>query len=153
MKRLVTLPLVMALCGSIFAASADLKIGSKTWEVAAQSPKVINIFDLTESDLSEIMRGDLPEIAIEFLAHTTLPVSFFLKGDLVKFVEEDEIFKTVEITQTFYARCVGQELVLSTNLTDWKPFLEFITGTVSFSLIINDDGPSFIVEAETNQRS
>ena len=33
----------------------------------------------------------------------------------------------LEIKQTFYARCIGEELILSSNLTDWKPFLDFIT--------------------------
>lgn len=55
--------------------------------------------------------------------------------------------------QTFYARCVDQELILSTNLTDWKPFLEFLTGNASVSLNIQDGKPSIVVGAETNQRS
>ena len=46
---------------------------------------------------------------------------------------------------------VGQELILSTNLTDWKPFLEFITGNVSVSLSIQEGKPSIVVGAEINQ--
>lgn len=154
MKKLVIVPLaLMAICGSVFAASADFPINSITWETVSQNIKVINICDLTDSDLNEIMLGNRPEIAVEFSAQTTLPISFFLKGDLVNLVENDESLRAVEIMQTFYARCVQQELILSTDLTDWKPFLEFITGNVSVSVSIHEGKPSIVVGAETHKRS
>jgi hypothetical protein len=108
---------------------------------------------LADNDLNEIMLGNHPEIAVEFSAQTKLPINFFLKGDLINLVENEGNFGVVEVMQTFYARCVQQELILSTNLTDWKPFLEFITGNVSVSLSIQDGKPSIVVGAETNQRS
>lgn len=55
--------------------------------------------------------------------------------------------------QTVYARCVQQELILSTDLTDWKPFLEFIAGNASVSISIQDGKPSIVIGAETNKRS
>lgn len=154
MKKLVIVPLaLMAICGSVFAASADFPINSKTWETVSQNIKVINICDLTDNDLNEIMLGNRPEIAVEFSAQTTLPISFFLKGDLVNLVENGESFRAVEIVQTFYARCIQQELILSTDLTDWKPCLEFITGNLSVSLSIQEGKPSIVIGAETNKRS
>lgn len=153
MKKLAIMSLaLMATCGSAFAASADFPINLKTWETLSQNLKIINVCNLADNDLNEIMLGHHPEIAVEFSTQTTLPISFFLKGDLVNLVD-DENLRAVEIMQTFYARRVGQELILSTNLTDWKPFLEFITGTVSVSLSIQEGKPSIIVGAETNQRS
>jgi hypothetical protein len=153
MKRLATLSLVlMVLCASAFAALADFPINVKRWENLSQSLKVINICDLTGNDLNEIMLGHHPEIAIEFLAQTTLPIHLFLKGDLVNLTEREGDFGGIEIKKTVYARCVQQELMLSTDLSDWKPVLEFITGNVSISLNIGNDGnPSFVVGAEINQ--
>lgn len=154
MKKLVIVPLaLMAICGSVFAASADFPINSKTWETVSQNIKVINICDLTDNDLNEIMLGNRPEIAVEFSAQTTLPISFFLKGDLVNLVENGESFRAVKIVQTFYTRCIQQELILSTDLTDWKPYLEFITGNLSVSLSIQEGKPSIVIGAETNKRS
>lgn len=154
MKKLVVMTLALtAICGSVCAASADFPINSKPWETMSQNLKVINVCDLTDSDLNEIMLGNHPEIAVEFSAQTTLPIRFFLKGDLVYLVENDENFRAVEIVQTFYARCVPQGLILSNNLTDWKPFLEFITGNASVSLSIQDGKPSIMMGAEANQRS
>ncbi len=153
MKKLAMMSFaLMATCGLAFAASADFPINLKAWETVSQNLKVINICNLADNDLSEIMLGHHPEIAIEFSAQTTLPISFFLKGDLVNLVENEQNFGAVKIVQTFYARCVGQELVLSTNLTNWKPFLEFITGNLSVSLSIQEGTPSIVVGAETNQR-
>lgn len=154
MKKLVIVPLaLMAICGSVFAASADFPINSKTWETVSQNIKVINICDLTDSDLNEFIFGNHPEIAVEFSAQTTLPISFFLEGDLVNLVENDKSFRAVEIMQTFYARCVQDELILSTDLTDWKPFSEFITGNISVSLIIQGGKPSMAIGMEANKRS
>jgi hypothetical protein len=56
------------------------------------------------------------------------------------------------VKQTFYARCVQDELILSSNLTEWKPFLEFITGTASVTLSIQDGQPSIVFGAEANRR-
>ena len=75
-----------------------------------------------------------------------------MKGDLVNLVESNDKWRTIEIKQTFYARCVGEELILSSNLTDWKPFLDFITGNASVALSIQDGQPSIVVGAETNRR-
>lgn len=154
MKRVVIMPLALiAICGSVFAALADFPINSNSWENVSQNLVVINVCDLTDSDLNEIILGNHPEIAVEFSAQTTLPISFFLKGDLVNLVENDENFRTLEIVQTFYARCVQEELILSTNLMDWKPFLEFITGNASVSLSIQGGKPSILAGSETNKRS
>lgn len=154
MNKLVLVPLaLLAICGSVFAASADFPIQSKTWETDFQNVKVINICDLTDSDLNEILLGNHPEIAVEFSAQTIQPISFFLKGDLVNLVENNENLGAVEIIQTIYVRCVLQELILSTDLTNWKPFLEFITGNVSVSLSKQEGKLSIAVGAEINKRS
>lgn len=153
MKKLIIIPLAfMITCVSFFKASADFPFNSKTWKNVSQSLEVINVCDLNTQDLNEIMLGNHPEIAMEFSAQTTLPISFFLKGDLVQLKHEGS-FGAVEIMQTFYARCVQQELVISTNLIDWKPFLEFITGQASVSLSIQEGKPSIIVGAEANKRA
>lgn len=151
-KQIMSLALMVA-CGSAFAASADIPINSMRWQAPSQNLKVINVCSLTDNDLNEIMLGNHPEIAVEFSAETQLPVNFFLKGDLVNLVENEETLQAVQIMQTFYTRCVGQELLLSTNLKDWKPFLEFITGKISVSLSIQEGKPFFVVGAETNERS
>ena len=152
-KNTIMLIALMATCGSAFSAPAEFPVNSKAWETCSQKLNVINVCNLTDNILNEMMLGLHPELAVEFSAQTTLPISFFLKGDLVNLVENEGNFGVVEVMQTFYARCVQQELILSTNLTDWNPFLEFITGNASVSLSIQDGKPSIVVGAETNQRS
>lgn len=153
MKKLLFMSLALgATCVSVFAASADFSINSKPWENLSQDLKIINVCNLTDN-LNEIMQGHHPEVAVEFLAQTTLPMSFFLKGDLINLVAKEGNLGGLEIKQTFYVRCVQEELIFSTNLIDWKPFLEFITGNVSVSLNIQDEKPSLLVGTEINQRS
>jgi hypothetical protein len=153
MKTLIFLSLSLAsICLSVFAASADFPINSKFCENSCQELRVVNICSLSDQELNEIMEGHHPEIAVEFSPQTSLPISFFLKGDLVNLVETEGKFGTVEIKQSFYVRLVDQELILSTNLTEWKLFFEFLTGNTSVALSIHDGQPSIVVGAETNRR-
>lgn len=135
------------------SAFADCCIHSKPWGGPCQNPQVVNVCRLKDHDLNEIMQGHCPEMALEFSAQTTLPINFFIKGDLINLVKNEESLGQIEIKQTFYARCVGDELILSTDLIDWKPFLEFITGTSSVALCIQDGQPSITFGAEANRRS
>lgn len=152
MKKLSILSVALTLiCASAFATRIDFPIHTKTH--SSQNLKVINICHLTDDDVNEILQGHHPELAVEFSAQTTLPVTFFLKGDLVNLVENDENVATIKIQQTFYVRGVQEGLILSTNLTEWKPFSEFVTGMISATLKIHDGIPSLTLGAETNKRS
>lgn len=153
MKKIVFLSFISAAVIGYSLAAANYTINSKSWEDSCQSLRVINVCSLTDHDLHEIMQGHRPEIAVEFSAQTLLPISFFLKGDLLNLVEKEKKIGKIEIKQSFYVRCIGQELILSSNLIDWKPFLEFITGTASIELTIQDGQPSIVVGAETNRSS
>lgn len=144
---------LLTVCGNAFAASEDFPINAKSWENFNQDMRVVNICNLKDCELNEIMQGHRPEIAVEFTAQTKLPINLFLKGDFLTLEESEEKYGTIEIKQTFYARSIGQELILSLNLIDWKPCLEFITGTVSVALSIQDGQPSVAVGAEANHRS
>ena len=153
MKKNTLLSIALtATCFSCFAVEADFPINPKPWEAISQDVKVVQLTNLTGDDLKEIMQGQHPELALEFAAQTQLPMSFYLKGDLVNLTEKNNEWGTIEIKQTFYVRCVGEELILSCNLTDWKPFIEFITGTASVAISIQDGHPSIVVGAETNRR-
>jgi hypothetical protein len=153
MKKFVFLSFsLLVVCMHSFAANvpADFPISS---ESCGKDLHVVNVCNLSDQQLNEIMQGRHPEIIVEFAAQTFLPISFFLKGDLLNLVESEEKFRTIEIKQSFYVRCVGQELIFSSNLTDWRPLPEFITGTASVALSIQDGQPSFVVGAEVNRRS
>lgn len=153
MKKTTSLCVALiATCISGFALSAEFPINPKPWENMSHNLRVVHICLLTDSDLTEIMQGHHPETAVEFSAQTKLPISFFLKGDLANLIENEVKIGEVEIKQTFYARCVEGEFILSINLTDWKPFSEFITGSASVVFTIQEGKPSIIFGAETNRR-
>jgi hypothetical protein len=142
MRKIAILSIALtAACVAGFADCADLPVN-----------RVVNVYHLTDTDLNEMMQGKHPGMAVEFSAQSTLPISFFLKGDLVNLIESEGDFGAVEVKQTFYARYVDGDLILSTNLADWKPFFEFITGNASIALMIQDGKPSIIFGSETNRR-
>lgn len=144
MKKHVIVSLAfLAICESVFAVSADFPI---------QDLRVVNVCQMTNEDFNEIFLRNRPEMTLEFSAQATLPISFFLTGDLVHLVENGENVNVVEIIQTFYVRCVEQELIFSTDLTEWKSFSEFVTGKASVAFSVKDGKFSINAGAETNKR-
>lgn len=146
MKKYMILACTMA-CLSIFA---DDTINSR--ETSTEDMKIVNFCDLTENDLEEVVQGLHPDKIIEFSADTTLPINGYLKGDLIHLVENEEKWGAIEIRQTFYARYTDKELLFSSDLTEWKPLLEFITGEASIILSIQDGQTSLVIGAQTNRR-
>lgn len=154
MKKMVTISLALvAVCGALFAATTNFRLIPESEENLSQNLRVVKLHHLTNDELNEVMRGEHPEMVVEFPAQTTLPFNFFLKGDLVNLIGNEGNFGIVEIKQTFYARDLGEGVRFSTNLTEWKPFLEFITGNASLALTIQEGQPTIVLGAEVNHRS
>jgi len=135
--------LITISAGTSFAAS---------WEIPEHDLRIVNVCDLSDQELNKVMNGYLPNLVIEFSENTMLPINFFLKGNLVNLVEKKESFEHIQVKQTFYARFVEEELILSSDLSEWKPFLEFLTGNISVALSIQEGKPSIVFGSETNRR-
>lgn len=153
MKKIVGLTLIaISMCLSGFSISKEFLPKSKPWEISQDDLKIINILDISSDELSEIMEENNPNLAIEFSEHTNLPFNFYLKGDLINLISKQEDVGQLEIKQTFYLRCVDRELILSSDLSEWKSFLEFVTGNASFAISIRDKRPSIELGSEANRR-
>ena len=122
------------------------------WGAHGENFHVIPVEHLTEKVLDELMEGRRPDVAVEFAAGSEIPVGFFLKGGLVQLKEGRVECGSVEFMQTVYARSVGGNLLFSSNLTDWKPLLTFITGNASVALSIEHNRPALLFGAEVNRR-
>ncbi len=134
-----------------FANNALFKASDQ--ETPLEKITVAKLDSLKDPELKEIMAGNRPNLAIEFTEHTHLPISFYLEGDLAHLQESHDQWGCIEIQQTFYARYVENELMLSSNLTDWKPFTEFITGTMNVGLTVEDGKAFILIGAKTNRRA
>jgi hypothetical protein len=136
-----------------FAESSDVTFDEQSQDLFSQPLKIVPLYELSDQELTEAMQGLHPEMAVEFSAKTILPIHFFLTGDLIHLLENEGSCLSVEIQQTFYIRCVQEELMFSTNLMEWKPFLEFATGVASAGLNIQEGQPSLFIGSEANLRS
>lgn len=137
------------------ATSVNFSINHNSWEKYAENLKVLKLSEISEQVLSEISLGEHPDLAVQFSKGIQLPIHFFLKGDLVNLTEDPVASMNLgrlEIQQTFYARLVEGELILSIDLNEWKPFFEFITGNASAALSIQNQEPSISLGAEANRR-
>lgn len=121
-------------------------------EDASQDVTVIALADLTEDDLLAFGQGLYPDLAVEFSAQTTLPISIDIKGDLASTLQDTENLGSVQITQTFYAKFSEDTLLLSSNLVDWKPFVEFATGQAFIGLMHENGHPVIKLGADFNRR-
>lgn len=152
MKKIVmTLASTLALAGAIMV-NGDLYGASKNRNYRVENLNVINVLDLNASSLGEIMTGKNKELTVEFSEGTKLPINFFIKGSLLSLEENDNPIQMVNVEQTFYARFYRGDVLLSTNLIDWEPFKNFISGTVGVSLSVQDGEPSLEIGIEANKR-
>jgi len=142
-----TLFILTSLCLSAFAKCNHCDVPIST---TAQDLTIVNILDLSGNDINEITQGSHPNTAIEFSAKTTLPISSFLKGNLIN--QTKDSYGEISVQKTFYARFSKNGLILSSDLVEWKPFLEFITGDISIALKVKDNTPSFVFGANVNKR-
>lgn len=132
----------------------DFSISCPHATEVATDLKVINVFDLNEKNFVEVLQGNYPDVAIEFSANSVLPIRFFLKGDLISLAENEEHLPVhLEVRKTFYVRCMQDDLFFSSNLSDWKPFVDFATGSLSFAFCFQKEQTSILMGAETNLRS
>ena len=151
MKRFVMTTLAFAAPYlAVFGASAEFPMTSNSEADSSQNLRIVSVYQLTEQELNEAIQGQHPEMVVEFSAKTSLPIHFFLTGDLLHLLGNDGQFGSLEIQQTFYVRYAQEEFLFSTNLTDWKCFSEFTTGSASVSLNIQDGQPSIAIGAEAD---
>ena len=152
MLKIMSLSLIAVVINlSVYAFQENSSKHINSYESNYQM-RVLNIGELDETILNEMIQGKHPEIAIEFSTGTIIPINFFLKGDLVSLVEENTKLGKMKIQQTFYARCVNDELILSSNLIEWKPLFEFVTGKASITFHIVNERATLIIGSETNKR-
>ena len=109
---------VIALLTTDLSATGSKGGCTRPYEVPSRLT-IININDLTEADLDQIIQGYSPEIAIEFLAGTLLPIHFFPEEAL-----PDGGVYSLYVQQTFYLRYVEDAFFFSTNLKKWTSLTE-----------------------------
>lgn len=129
-----------------------IALNAFTSQAAESNLQVIPVDQLTQDMLNALMEGKHPDAAVEFPAHTLIPVGFFLKGDLVELAQGRANCGQVEFKQRVYARNTGGSLLFSSNLQEWKPLFMFITGNASVALSIENEKPSLLFGAEVNRR-
>lgn len=153
MKKLLTTAFLASGIGlSAFPSSINFTIG-KTYGSYCNDLKVHNVYNLTQQEINRITSGECPDVAIEFTKNSVIPLNIFLRGDLLSLMEnKQQAIAQVQVNQTFYVRCVENEFVFSFNLAEWKPLLEFVTGTASV-MLGTENGQVFVtVGAETTVR-
>lgn len=146
MKSIATLSIAAALL-CLLASASFPQTGAEEVVTA------VRLIDLDQSDLNRIMTGQCPEMAIEFSKDLglLLPVTLSLQGEVVTLSSESAISPT--ILQTFYLRCVNEELLFSIDRTHWKPISEALTGIFTVSLNLNDGQPNLNLTAEAHLRT
>jgi hypothetical protein len=147
MKNFLILSLTA--CGACFLCFASII----DRESSEHLLRVVNIFDITESELNRCVQGECSELAVEFSEGSILPLDMFLGGNFITFAAEEELHGLqIEVKQTFYIRCMEDDFIFSLNLEEWKPFFEFATGSISVALGTREGGPFVRLGADAGTR-
>jgi len=115
-------------------------------------PTVVNFLSLNGEQMQTLMQNQDNDFILELPAKTVLPVRFFLQGDTAVFTAKETDIGQIELQKTIYLQRTEEELLLSSDLQNWLPFLEFFTGNFSVQLGIDPTGHSISFSAETNER-
>lgn len=112
-------------------------------------PCIVNLSELNQESIHQIMDNQA-DVAIQCEEGTALPLHFLVSGDLLAFSGESNQIVTAK--KTFYIYPKEDAILFSTDLQNWKPLMEFITGKVCVAYNYESTPPSLSVIAEINQR-
>lgn len=105
---------------------------------ADEAMRLVALSDLTPEEARYFFEEKASWV-VEVPEGTCLPVAFFLTGSLVQIQSETASRATVK--QTFYLRRTEGGFLFSVDLSHWKTLEEFVTGTLSASLMLDSTTP------------
>jgi|GEM_PF-5548921 len=114
--------------------------------------QVIPLDEMTPSGLSDVTKGHLPHIFVLCDTGIELAVNVFTSGEFLS--SENPYFEAplVRIEKPFYFRHDGNELLFSSDASDWKNFSDFFTGSLNFGVEIKDCRPVLRFDIDLNER-
>ncbi len=111
---------------------------------------VIPLSEITNETLQELFEGKRPNIALECSEGLNLPLTISISGDMLDAVSDG--YTSIKVLKNCYIRCEKGFLLFSTDLNDWKDFSTFFTGSIGFSLSVENEEPTASLNCELNQR-
>src|SRR5580658_7020560 len=141
--------IMMALLAS--SLSAFVIANDFSFSEGSKDLKIVHVLSATNEELNSFMQGQNSNIIVQFSENTLIPLHLFLKGDVVNLIEQDDVLQ-LNIKETFYVRLIEGEYQFSLNLIDWKSFLEFLTGTASVALSVQEGQMMITMGTEANLR-
>ncbi len=118
-----------------------------------QTLRVVALEKVTDRILSGMLLGYYPDIAIEIVSGTPLPLYLLFEGDqgdlFTDKIEEGEMCAE----EPFYVRCKQGKPLFSSDLVEWATFKDFFTGELDVKWNVLEGKSSLVVCAELHRRS
>ncbi|MGA8164020.1 MAG: hypothetical protein WB791_03225 [Waddliaceae bacterium] len=162
MRALLYTGLIAVAVATITTAAADehgfsaiytydhAKAAKRVGEAPAET---INIRQADPDTLNQIMEGTHPDVSLEISEGDQIPLCLFLRGDFVELIDSSESAVFVKFKKNLYLRNVDGVCVCSIDNREWKPIMEWITGTASVELGVENPGePVVTLGAELFER-
>lgn len=124
---------------TLMAMSTVLMADNTNKRPCERQVEAIDVRKLDPQTLNELMEGKHPFISIEFKKGDQFPLSLFLKGDFVELVGEEDHLIYIKANKDIYLRQDGESFLFSSNNTDWKPIVDFITGTAAVGFGVDEE--------------
>ena len=155
-KMSMFLLLFLSLIINSFAENTDEKFQIISIETIFEQEELKDLatlsFDEQIEKLEQFFDNWQDNWVIEFTKGLELPLKLNVKGDIFHLEPQDN-FVSIFIDRNFYFRVVGEEdILLSTDLTNWMDIEEFFTGEVDVRCLKEKDKPFINLMLELNQR-
>lgn len=122
---------------------------------ASATETIVPLHELTEEMLQNFVTGNVDTLAdiIEIQKDAVVPLNLLVTGDLLALDGTESTALQLRALKTFYVRCVEGEFGFSTDLAEWRPLSNFVTGACQILLLIEDKGPTAHIRLEVTENS
>lgn len=118
---------------------------------AASGHCIVNLYDLNDRMIEAFFTGENRDLILECQEGALLPCTLGVTGDFLSLEAAEPLY--MRVLSTCYVRCNGQNhFLFSADLEEWKPFMEFFTGTVNLSLSTESGAPMAGLQLELKAR-
>lgn len=154
MKKVIYICLVVVSMGttSAFALDTALRFGKPSCGQNVSGFQLVKLTDVTEEMLSAYGEGTCQNVILECPEGAEFPLSLGAGGEFLSMTGEELPPYKVKILKTCYIKCMGDELLFSGDLAEWKEFVDFFKGQFSVAINASNGRPELIVSTDLNQR-
>jgi hypothetical protein len=128
-------------------------LGLAQHQPAINADRLYDLTQISQEEVQQFLEHPSPSSILRCPEGSSLPLTFFLKGDLLELTSSGSVMYRLTIKQTFYLRLQEEQVFISMDGLNWKSWEEQLTGMIGVSLThVQKEEPQLQLGAEVYLR-